>query len=208
MENKLSSTENKILMAQAREALQGKWGNAIGVIIVYILITFGLCWIPKVGEALQFFMEGVLALGLAGYTLALARHKEARLSQLFIDINRSMLSFAAYFMTSLFIILWALLLIIPGLIAAYAFSMTFYIMADDDSIGPLEAITKSKQMMQGNKWKLFCLQFRFIGWALLCVLTAGIGFLWLIPYIMVSNAQFYDDIKQGQADQSEKLIPD
>ena len=73
--------------------------------------------------------------------------------------------------------------------------MTFYIIAEDDSIGALAAITKSKEMMDGNKWKLLCLEFRFLGWTLLCILTFGIGFLWLIPYMMVSLAQFYDDLK-------------
>jgi len=50
----------------------------------------------------------------------------------------------------------------------------------------LDAITKSKEMMRGNKWKLFCLGFRLFGWGLLCILTFGIGFLWLYPYMMVS----------------------
>jgi uncharacterized membrane protein len=52
--------------------------------------------------------------------------------------------------------------------------------------------------MKGNKWKYFCLQWRFFGWALLCVLTLGIGFLWLQPYMMTSSARFYEDLKQGQ----------
>jgi uncharacterized membrane protein len=49
--------------------------------------------------------------------------------------------------------------------------------------------------MQGNKWKFFCLGARFFGWILLCVLTMGIGFLWLLPYMSVAFAQFYDDLK-------------
>jgi uncharacterized membrane protein len=73
-----------------------------------------------------------------------------------------------------------------------------YIIADTDTIGPLEAITKSKEMMRGNTWKLFCLYFRFFGWALLCILTAGIGFLWLVPYMQVCMAKFYDDVKGPQ----------
>lgn len=72
--------------------------------------------------------------------------------------------------------------------------MTFFIIAENDSIGPLEAVTKSKEMMDGNKWKLFCLGWRFFGWALLCILTLGIGFLWLMPYMVVSYAKFYDYI--------------
>jgi uncharacterized membrane protein len=91
-----------------------------------------------------------------------------------------------------------LLLIIPGLIAAYSYSMTFYILADNKSMGALEAIKKSKEMMNGNKWKLFRLSFRFFWWMLLSIVTLGIGLLWLIPYMSVSFATFYDDIKNTQ----------
>jgi uncharacterized membrane protein len=64
------------------------------------------------------------------------------------------------------------------------------------SIGALEAITKSKEMMRGNKAKYFFLGCRFIGWAIVCILTLGIGFLWFYPYIMVSLAKFYEDLKE------------
>ena len=70
-----------------------------------------------------------------------------------------------------------------------------YIIVDDSSIGAMEAIDKSKKMMDGYKWKYFCLGLRFFGWACLCILTLGIGFLWLMPYMQVSMAKFYDDVK-------------
>ena len=73
---------------------------------------------------------------------------------------------------------------------------TFFILAEDSSIQPMEALRKSKQMMDGYKWKLFCLGLRFIGWFLLAILTLGIGFLWLIPYMYISFAKFYEDIKE------------
>ena len=92
-----------------------------------------------------------------------------------------------------------LLLIIPGIIAALSYAMTYYIIVDNESIGALEAIRQSKEMMRGNKWKLFCLGLRFFGWSLLCLLTLGIGYLWLIPYMAISFAKFYGDISsQGQ----------
>jgi uncharacterized membrane protein len=100
-----------------------------------------------------------------------------------------------------FTLLWMLLLIIPGIIAAISYSLTFYIIADDDTIKPMEAIDKSKQMMDGYKWKYFFLALRFLGWALLCILTLGIGFLWLIPYVQVTFAKFYDDVKANQIKQ-------
>jgi uncharacterized membrane protein len=83
------------------------------------------------------------------------------------------------------------------MIAQFRYSQTYYLLCDVPNIGPLVAIQRSKQMMIGNKWKLFCLQLRFIGWALLCIPTLGIGFLWLIPYMTVSISAFYDDVKDG-----------
>jgi uncharacterized membrane protein len=95
----------------------------------------------------------------------------------------------------LYTLLWTLLLIIPGIIASFSYALTFYIIADDNSIKPTEAIRKSKQMMMGHKWELFCLGFRFIGWIILGCLTFGIGFLWIMPYMHVSLAKFYDEVK-------------
>lgn len=77
--------------------------------------------------------------------------------------------------------------------------MTFYILADDKTIEPKEAILKSKQMMEGYKLKFFYLGLRFLVWGLLCILTLGIGFLWLFPWINTTIAKFYDDIKDNTA---------
>jgi uncharacterized membrane protein len=75
--------------------------------------------------------------------------------------------------------------------------MTFFVMADNPGIGAIEAIDRSKKMMRGRRWKLFCLYCRFIGWAVLAVIfTLGIGFLWLEPYMRTSIARFYDDLRE------------
>jgi len=88
--------------------------------------------------------------------------------------------------------------LIPALMAQFRYALTYYILNDVSGLGPMEAIHRSTQMMVGNKWKLFCLQCRFIGWALLCLLTLGIGLLWLIPYMVTSTACFYDNVKEGR----------
>jgi uncharacterized membrane protein len=105
-----------------------------------------------------------------------------------------------------FILLWMLLLIIPGIIAALSYSMTFYIIADDETMDAMEAIDKSKAMMDGYKWKYFCLALRFVGWALLCILTLGIGFFWLMPYMQVTNAKFYEDVKANYMSQQAEPV--
>ncbi len=199
------STENTVLMQQARESLAGKWGQAIGALLVYMLVMVAIQLIPFAGAIIGLLIGGPMAIGLATFSLALARDKEANINQLFEGFNKFGLALAAYFLMVLFIILWMLLLIIPGIIAALSYSMTFYIIADEDSIDAMEAIDKSKAMMDGYKWKYFCLGLRFIGWALLCILTFGIGFLWLMPYMQVTNAKFYDDVKANYL--SQQAIP-
>lgn len=83
---------------------------------------------------------------------------------------------------------------IAGVIAQLSYSQAMFLIADDNALGPMNAINASKDLMRGHKAKLFFLGLRFIGWALLCILTLGIGFLWLMPYMATSYACFYDDL--------------
>lgn len=188
-------TENIVLMKQARETLKGKWGFVIGVFVIYILFTVVVQFIPLVGRIVSLLISGPLALGITIFSLAISRNQNARLEQIFEGFNRFVTSLWTYLLILIFVILWSLLLIVPGIIAAFSYAMTFFILADDSSIGAMEAIDKSKKMMYGYKAKLFRLALRFFGLALLCILTLGIGFLWLIPYAQVTAAKFYDDIK-------------
>jgi uncharacterized membrane protein len=81
------------------------------------------------------------------------------------------------------------------IIAALSYGLAFFLMADNPKIGIMEALKKSKKMMYGHKWKYFCLGLRFLGWILLSILTLGIGLLWVAPYMYVSYAKFYEDVK-------------
>jgi uncharacterized membrane protein len=98
------------------------------------------------------------------------------------------------------------LLCIAGIITLsvkiLSYAMTFFVIADEPTVGPLQAIKKSTIMMAGRKWKYICLQLRFIGWWLLSLLTCYIGLLWLIPYITTAKAHFYLDVK-GRASLAE-----
>lgn len=92
------------------------------------------------------------------------------------------------------ILLWALLFVIPGIVAAYRYSMAPYIMAEHPGLSAMEAIEQSKQMMAGNKGRLFCLDLSFIGWYLLAALTGGIGYVFLTPYVKAATTAFYLDL--------------
>lgn len=193
--------ENLELMRSARAALKGKWGLAIATFLVYTLITGGAGFIHEMAGLLSLIIGGPMALGAATFSLSLARGEDAQFEQLFDGMKDFVNAMATYLLMILFVVLWALLLIIPGIIAALSYSMTFYILSENRSLKPMEALKASKEMMDGHKLKLFYLVLRFLLLALLCILTLGIGFLWLIPYIHVTMAMFYDDVRNEKGAQ-------
>ena len=195
------STPNAQLMAQAREILSGNWGKAILFSALYFLLSIAIGRIPRVGEIVGLILGGAFQLGLTVFFLSLARRGGVEYRMLFRGFRSFGNALGANILMIIFVFLWLLLLIVPGIIAALAYSQTFYLLADDKTLGPLEAIRKSKQLMDGFKWKYFCLGLRFIGWTILSVLTLGIGFLFLWPYAAVSYARFYDDLAAARAPQ-------
>ena len=157
--------------------------------------------IPKIGWIVNLIIGGPIGFGLCYYFLSFIREKNPVLEDLFKGFSVFGKTFIAYLLMAIFTLLWTLLLIVPGIIAAISYSMTFYIMADNKEMSGQDAITKSKQLMMGNKYRYFCLLCRFIGWFLLCILSLGIGLLWLIPYVMASNARFYETLIQQEINQ-------
>jgi uncharacterized membrane protein len=190
---------NRDIMAEARASLSGLWGLAIAVVVVAQIISMATAFVPAAGNIVAVLIAGPMALGSVIFFLAVVRGAEPRFGMLFEGFRRFGTALAALLLVTLFTFLWSLLLIVPGIIAAYSYKMTFYIIADNPDIRALDAIGHSKAMMKGFKWKLFCLQWRFFGWGLLCLLTFGLGFLWLAPYMAATMARFYDDVRGGAA---------
>ena len=95
----------------------------------------------------------------------------------------------------LFTFLWTLLFIIPGIIKAFSYAMSPYILEENPELSANEAIDRSRAMMKGHKFDLFWLYLSFIGWGFLCIFTLGIGLLWLMPYMQTAEAAFYEDVK-------------
>jgi uncharacterized membrane protein len=185
---------DRALMADARSQLKGKWGTLILVSLVYILITIIPGSLKNIGCVISLIIGGPMAFGITYYFLAFIRGKNPALEDLFKGFSIFSKTLIAYLLMVVFIVLWTLLLIVPGIIAALSYSMTFYLLVDNSDMTAQEAITKSKELMEGNKYRYFCFLGRFTGWVLLCILTLGIGFLWLFPYFMTSNAKFYETL--------------
>ena len=143
---------------------------------------------------LYFGLGSVIKVGYAKFNLNLADRLEGTFENLFAYFSYWKTTVVARLLKSIYLLLWSLLFIIPGIIASLSYAMTEYILAENPEMSAGEAITMSKQMMDGNKWRLFCLRLSFIGWDILCGLTLGIGYLWLTPYKQVAEATFYREV--------------
>lgn len=192
MTNECLTVTNKSLMQDARTALQGRWNKAAGVTFIYTLLQVPSEFIPFV----FIFIFPPTMLGISIYTLRIAQHKETSLSDFFSAFNDYLRALCAYLLMMLYVLLWALLLIIPGIIAMFSYSMMWFILAEHPEMSVIDAISHSRAMMEGKKMGLLGLYLNFIGWFLLGMLTLGIGFFWIIPYMMTSKARFYEEAKQ------------
>lgn len=164
--------------------------------IVFAGILVGLISIIMIWALVQLFVGSFVSLGLIQYNLNLIDGKEATVGQIFSKTSMFGKALWLRIRSAIFVFLWTLLFIIPGIIMSYAYSMAGYIMTENPEMSAKEAMEVSKKMMQGNKWRLFCLQFSFIGWTILGSLTLGIGFLWINPYMNAATTAFYDDISR------------
>ncbi|MFP4662323.1 MAG: DUF975 family protein [Halanaerobiales bacterium] len=183
----------------AREKLRSKWGAGALLIVIFTALTSiaGLLFFPF-SFIVSPIISGPLMLGFVGCFLFLIRKNTFRYEKLFDGFSNFKSAFFTFILSSIYIFLWSLLFVVPGIIAAYRYSMAFYILYDNPELSGSEAIKASKEMMRGHKGKLFMLHFSFIGWAILCFFTFYIGFFWLMPYIQTSIACFYQNLKDIQ----------
>ena len=137
---------------------------------------------------LQLIVGGAVQLGYAHFNLNLVDGNDAAISDLFSQKDRLWDGFCMKFLQGLYIALWSLLLVIPGIVKTYSYAMTPYIMSEHPSLTANEAITESRRIMNGNKWRLFCLDFSFIGWELLCSLPLYAGGFLVLKYFTGSEA--------------------
>lgn len=190
----------KELRARARESLGhqifgDKWLYALFALLVIGLIE-GALGFTFIGTLI---VMGPLSYGVAKSFIRVVRKEDEKLNigEAIVggfkdDAGRNIIAGILVF---IFEFLWTLLFIIPGIIKSYAYSMTYYILNDDKQIDANDAITKSREMMRGHKWKLFCLDLSFIGWYIVGCLCFGVGLLWVAPYHEMSRAHFYQELK-------------
>lgn len=189
--------ERADIKAQARATFTAQYGMVLGAYIVYAVlvgavsgITFGL------GALL---LMPPLMVGYAWFSLIIFRGYRGDIGgMLSTGFNNYARNLGGILWMELFIFLWSLLLFIPGIIKAIAYSMTPYILADTRNVSATDALKLSMRMTNGHKGKIFVLGLSFIGWLLLSALTGGILYIFYVgPYMNTAFAGMYEEIKNN-----------
>lgn len=183
-------------MQASYDSLRGKWLVPIFASLFVGLVNYSANQIPRIGWVISVVLGAPLALGMARFALNISREENFGFEDLFGGFKRFADSLTAYLLVLLFVFVGLILLIIPGIYFALSYSLVFYILSDEPDIKPMNALAKSKEMMEGYKTQMLVLWLQFLGLAILCLLTLGIGFLWLGPFIRVTMARFYDELKE------------
>lgn len=199
---------------RALSALENKWGNFVAITFVYGFII-GITQILSGGKdspailhligLVLFILALPLTWGYQTLFLGAVRGGDATAKDMFEGYNKELFSrvLTTTLLYYVYVFLWSLLLLIPGCIKAYSYAMTPYILKDNPEMKNNAAIEESMRMMDGHKLELFLLDLSFIGWALLSLLTCGIGFLWLTPYMNMARVNFYEDLKKASVEVKE-----
>lgn len=190
----------KELRSRARASLDG---NIFGTTWLYALLAILLFSVASsISSAIvvgPLLIVGPLSVGVCKLFLGASR-KDAGKNNLAVLIDGFTSNFVNNLLTGilvfLYTFLWSLLFIIPGIVKTYSYSMTYYILNDHPEYTPTEAITASRQMMDGYKWKAFLLDLSFIGWYFVGALVCGIGTLWVNPYHQAAKTELYEEIKR------------
>ena len=190
----------KELRAAAWEKKKGRWGMLALVFFIYSLIMAACAALSYVvvGAVAVLLLSGPLMLGFTMVCLAVSRRQGASLSKLFEGFSRFGDSLVLFLLMDIFIFLWSLLLVIPGIIKMYSYSMSWFVLHDRPDLTGNEARKRSMYLMRGHKWRLFCLDFSFLGWYLLSALTLGILAFWVTPYHMTARAEFYQELLEEE----------
>lgn len=190
----------KFFREAAWSQLTGKWQPAVIFSLVYMAIVLVINYVGTKNDYISFLSMLLLYPLQYGAAVAFLGFKrtgvDVKIGDMFVGFNDYGRVFVTLLLQTLYIVLWSLLLVVPGIIKAISYSQTIYILKDNPELKFNGAIERSMAMMEGHKMEAFLLGISFIGWLLLGVLTLGIGMLWVTPYMSTAYAHFYDYVKE------------
>lgn len=200
------------LKAQAKQQIKGNIGILFLIMFIIALISgvagFVLGLIPVVGSIISsIIITPAFTLSVVMVYINLVKGKKPEAGDAFEGFKDFWSAFKVTFLVGLFTFLWSLLFVIPGIIKAYSYSMSMYVLAENKGKPALECISESKKMMHGHKMDFFVLELSFLGWLLLCIVTFGIAGIWVIPYMSATEVNFYNAIKPVEVEEPVEEAP-
>ncbi|MDD7735877.1 MAG: DUF975 family protein [Bacilli bacterium] len=183
----------KEIKEQAKKNLNGKWGGAIIIFLIYLVITAG---ISATGIGILF--SSVLTIAMLNAFLKGRSQNDYNPSDMFEPLNYNLTNkILLSIIKNIYIFLWTLLFIVPGIVKTYAYALSEYLSIRHPDWEYKKCLQESQNMMKGHKFELFMLQLSFLGWDLLSVFTLGILQLYIAPYKFASLAIYYEQLEQN-----------
>lgn len=191
------------LKSAAKQQIRGKIGVLFIITLIIAIVSVGasllLGLIPVVGSIIaSFIITPAFTLSIYRVYLNMLNGYQPSVGDAFSGFDDFWSAFKVNFLVGLFTFLWSLLLVIPGIVKSFAYSMSMYILAENKGKAALECINESKAITNGHKMELFVLGLSFIGWILLVLVTFGIAAIWVAPYIQATMANAYRSLKPVQ----------
>ena len=184
------------LKSAAKEQIKGKIGVLFVITLIIGAIGAACAFIPVIGPIGALIITPAFEISMCMIYLKLTKDEEISVGDAFNGFNITGKAIWLAIITQFFTFLWSLLFIIPGIVKIFAYSMAPYILADDPELTANEALSKSKEIMNGHKFDLFVLQLSFFWWYMLSAITFGIAYIYVIPYVSATTANFYNSIKE------------
>lgn len=192
--NELQSSSD---FGQITYELENMFAGLLPILIGVVSVVFVVALAVGIAYAV---LGSIVGVGYSRYNLTLLeREREPEIGELFTYFKNWKTIAVTGILRGLYTFLWSLLFVIPGIIVSYNYAMVPYILTENPELPAREALARSKEMMLGNRWRLFCLQCSFLGWSILNLFTLGIGSLWLVPYTKAAEADFFREISMAAA---------
>lgn len=202
----------KEIKEHAKAEFKNQYWPLVGYSVLMVIIAAaassvcGLGVIPVIGQLLTIAASicfvGPFTVAVNWMYYRAYKGEEIDIKDMFVTFTNGDLwkrALLTSLLVSVYTALWTLLFIVPGIIKGYSYSMAIFLIMDDPTITPQEAIKKSMQMTNGYKGDMFVFDLSFIGWGLLTNLTFGIlGIFWTIPYMSVAQAGIYARLKENE----------
>jgi len=166
---------------------------------IVTFVTFLLPTLAGPSGIAPLIFDGPFGAGMAQFFLRLVRGEQPGIGTMFLGFSKFLRNIRVWLLQVIFVLLWAVLLIVPGVVAALRYSMVWFVLADEPELTAREALDRSKALTKGRLGDLFVLAASFFWWLCFGIVTLGIGFLYVVPYVQTTWALVYEGLRVAEA---------